>query len=508
MENESAKNYPKFFKDIESYFPEEVSKISEEDGENAIIYGTPCLKIEKGHSYEGFIFLSESLSDYITFSNKSQDNIEKLSIKNIHQITFNNDTENLKEYKKKSKDEIFFQILIGQKFYDFGMKEKKDLLLVIKGLLSIFSKKIIKSEESIEGHLIELINKYDLDSDNKYNNSELQLIFNKLGISAKLLKMEFDLNHDGEVSIDELIQYIKSKTSGENLKEVFEKYSSKNYNNEYKMNQLNLIKFFYEIQEEPLSDLETYQLLINFKNGIDITIKRKINKKIENAYTKNDKKICDEKIQEIIEKVRSKYKIETKIELNLDLKEFNNMLNSPLLTVYKMDKMNAKLNLDRPLTDYFIKSSHNTYITGHQLSGTSSSKLYSLCLLEGYRLVELDCYNGSGDDIVITHGYTLVSKLKLDDVLKELKSSAFINSSMPVILSIENHLDENHQNIMAKKLKEILGDLYIFPYDTKPEFLPTLKEMKNKFIVKCGGKRLWPNEDIKKAEINTFFICL
>ena len=186
MKNESAKNYPKFFKDIESYFPEEVSKISEEDGENAIIYGTPCLKIEKGHSYEGFIFLSESLSDYITFSNKSQDNIEKLSIKNIHQITFNNDTENLKEYKKKSKDEIFFQILIGQKFYDFGMKEKKDLLLVIKGLLSIFSKKIIKSEESIEGHLIELINKYDLDSDNKYNNSELQLIFNKLGISAKL----------------------------------------------------------------------------------------------------------------------------------------------------------------------------------------------------------------------------------------------------------------------------------------------------------------------------------
>ena len=503
MKNESAKNYPKFFKDIESYFPEEVSKISEEDGENAIIYGTPCLKIEKGHSYEGFIFLSESLSDYITFSNKSQDNIEKLSIKNIHQITFNNDTENLKEYKKKNKDEIFFQILIGQKFYDFGMKEKKDLLLVIKGLLSIFSKKIIKSEESIEGHLIELINKYDLDSDNKYNNSELQLIFNKLGISAKLLKMEFDLNHDGEVSIDELIQYIKSKTSGENLKEVFEKYSSKNDNNEYKMNQLNLKKFFYEIQEEPLSDLEAYQLLINFKNGIDTSIKRKINKKIENAYTKNDKKICDEKIQEIIEKVRNKYKIETKIELNLDLKEFNNMLNSPLLTVYKMDKMNAKLNLDRPLTDYFIKSSHNTYITGHQLSGTSSSKLYSLCLLEGYRLVELDCYNGSGDDIVITHGYTLVSKLKLDDVLKELKSSAFINSSMPVILSIENHLDENHQNIMAKKLKEILGDLYIFPYDTKPEFLPTLKEMKNKFIVKCGGKRLWTNEDIKKAEIKS-----
>ena len=87
------------------------------------------------------------------------------------------------------------------------------------------------------------------------------------------------------------------------------------------------------------------------------------------------------------------------------------MLNSPLLTVYRTDKMNSKLNLNRPLTDYFIKSSHNTYITGHQLSGTSSAKMYSLSLIEGYRLVELDCYNGSGDDVVITHGYTLTGIL-------------------------------------------------------------------------------------------------
>ena len=81
MENESEKNYPKFFKDIESYCPEEVSKISEEEGENAIIYGIPCFKIEKGKSYEGFIYLSESLSDFITFSNKDEEEIERLSIK-------------------------------------------------------------------------------------------------------------------------------------------------------------------------------------------------------------------------------------------------------------------------------------------------------------------------------------------------------------------------------------------------------------------------------------------
>jgi hypothetical protein len=177
------------------------------------------------------------------------------------------------------------------------------------------------------------------------------------------------------------------------------------------------------------------------------------------------------------------------------------MLNSPLLTVYNLEKMRERLDLNRPLTDYFIKSSHNTYITGHQLSGTRSAKMYSLSLLEGYRLVELDCYNGSGDDIVITHGYTLVSKLKLDDILYELKKNAFVNSSMPVILSVENHLDEKHQNIMAKKFKEILVDLYIFPSDKKPDHLPTLKELQNKFIIKCSGKRIWTEDEIKRAEI-------
>ena len=94
----------------------------------------------------------------------------------------------------------------------------------------------------------------------------------------------------------------------------------------------------------------------------------------------------------------------------------------------------------------------------------------------------------------------IVSKLNLVDILHELKSSAFVNSSMPVILSIENHLDEYHQNIMAKKFKEILVDLYIFPSDKKPDHLPTLRELQNKFIIKCGGKRLWLNDTIKRAK--------
>ena len=101
MQGPKHRHLPHFFKDLQEFCPDEVAKIKEEDGENAVIYGVPCYKIEKGQSYEGFIFLSDSQSDYIGFSNQYTDTIEKLSIKNIYEITFKNDSENLIGYQKK-----------------------------------------------------------------------------------------------------------------------------------------------------------------------------------------------------------------------------------------------------------------------------------------------------------------------------------------------------------------------------------------------------------------------
>ena len=493
-------NIPQFFADLEKYEPNEVEKINEIDGENAVIYGMPCFKIEKGYPYEGFIFLSDDSYDYIGFSNKYNDNIEKLSIKNIYKITFRDDTDNLKGYQKKSPKEIFFQILIGQKFYDFCMYNKKQLLLIIKGLLAIFKKKEIVYDESIDGHLVQFVNKYDTNFDKVFDYNEFKNLAKSLGVDHKLLIMDVDANKDGIITQEEVLNYLKSKINGNEVAKIFNEYASKKINSEEKVMVPNdVYNFFHVVQREMISQLEAYQLVINFLHGIEPEIKRKINKKIQNSFLRHRQSFREMEIKSIFEKVEKKYNTK-KIVLEMNLREFNNMLNTDALTVFKLDKFVADLDMDRPLTDYFINSTHNTYLTGHQLKGDSSVKMYSLSLLEGYRLVELDCYNGEGDNIIITHGYTLVSKLNLIDILYEMKSSAFVKSSLPVILSIENHLDEYHQNIMAQKFKEILVDIYIFPYDKKPEYLPTLKELQNKFIIKLGGKRLWFDDEIKRKK--------
>uniref|UniRef100_A0A3B4GJZ2 Phosphoinositide phospholipase C n=1 Tax=Pundamilia nyererei TaxID=303518 RepID=A0A3B4GJZ2_9CICH len=136
-------------------------------------------------------------------------------------------------------------------------------------------------------------------------------------------------------------------------------------------------------------------------------------------------------------------------------------LNHPDAMILNPDHKDVYQDMSQPLNHYFISSSHNTYLMEDQLKGPSSTEAYIRALQKGCRCVELDCWDGSDNEPVIYHGYTLTSKILFKDVIKAISEHAFKTSQYPVILSLENHCSVEQQEVMARHMSSILGSALI-----------------------------------------------
>ncbi|XP_040902293.1 1-phosphatidylinositol 4,5-bisphosphate phosphodiesterase eta-1 isoform X2 [Toxotes jaculatrix] len=188
----------------------------------------------------------------------------------------------------------------------------------------------------------------------------------------------------------------------------------------------------------------------------------------------------------------------------MGIEGFTSLMRSPTCDVFNPLHHEVNQDMEQPLCNYFIASSHNTYLTGDQLLSHSKTDMYAWVLQSGCRCVEVDCWDGPDGEPMVQHGYTLTSKIPFKSVIETINKYAFINNQYPVILSVENHCSIQQQKKIAQYLREIFGDKLdvgdALSRDSKT--LPSPHSLRGKILIK--GKRLpaYLSADAEEGEVS------
>ncbi|KAM4689959.1 1-phosphatidylinositol 4,5-bisphosphate phosphodiesterase zeta-1, partial [Rhinophrynus dorsalis] len=184
----------------------------------------------------------------------------------------------------------------------------------------------------------------------------------------------------------------------------------------------------------------------------------------------------------------SQYEIirEAREAQSMTFEGFVRLMNSADNCVFRREKRQVYQDMTSPLSDYFISTSHNTYLVSDQLVGRSDAQSYERALMMGCRCLEIDCWDGPDDEPVVYHGHTLTSKLTFRSAISVIERFAFTASHYPLVLSLENHCSPRQQEIMAYHLVTILGDKLLTTTiaNSSSEALPSPQQLKFKILIK------------------------
>ncbi|KAK5923140.1 hypothetical protein CgunFtcFv8_000137 [Champsocephalus gunnari] len=308
---------------------------------------------------------------------------------------------------------------------------------------------------------------------------------------------EADKNGDSSLSIGEVMQLLHKLNV--NLPRQRVKQMFKEADTDDNQGALGFEEFcsFYKMMS---TRRDLYLLMITYSNHKDHLDFEDLARFLETEQKMT--KVTKEHCLEIINKFEPCSENQKQGVLGID--GITNYMRSPAGDIFNPEHYSVLQDMKQPLCNYFIASSHNTYLMGDQLMSQSRVDMYAWVLQAGCRCVEVDCWDGQDGEPIVHHGYTLTSKILFKDVIETINKYAFAKNNYPVILSIENHCSVPQQKKMAQYLIEILGDK-LDVSNIRAEAsgrLPSPETLRGKILVK--GKKLPPNidEDAEEGDVS------
>eukprot|EP00070_Physeter_catodon_P030750 XP_028337644.1 1-phosphatidylinositol 4,5-bisphosphate phosphodiesterase delta-4 isoform X1 [Physeter catodon] len=317
-------------------------------------------------------------------------------------------------------------------------------------------------QERLDQWLSDWFQHGDKNQDGRMSFGEVQRLLHLMNVEmdqdhAFQLFQRADASQSGTLEGEEFVEFYKSLTQRPEVQELFEKFSSDGQ-------KLTLLEFVDFLQEEQKEGERASDLALEL---ID-------------CYEPSDS---------------------GKLRHVLSMDGFLSYLYSKDGDIFNPTCLPIYQDMTQPLNQYYISSSHNTYLVGDQLCGQSSVEGYIRALKRGCRCVEVDIWDGPSGEPIVYHGHTLTSRIPFKDVVAAIGQYAFQTSDYPVILSLENHCSWEQQEIIARHLTEILGNqLLSSTLDGQlPTQLPSPEELQRKILVK-GKKLKTLEEDLEEEE--------
>ncbi|ROW15509.1 hypothetical protein VPNG_02398 [Cytospora leucostoma] len=271
-------------------------------------------------------------------------------------------------------------------------------------------------------------------------------------VSQESLKVRFDeadRTQTGHLNFDEFQDFVRLTARRGDVRAVYREIAS---DPEGGLTYEDFVRFLKEVQNENVGDVASWEAVFKqFSRG----------KSVEASPTGGSSEQ-----PRMSESALAKY--------------LTSIHNTPLEAVPK------DCGLDRPINEYFISSSHNTYLIGRQVGDVSSIEGYISALMRGCRCVEVDCWDGPDNQPIVTHGKTLTSQIQFREVIGAINKYAFVKSAYPLWISLEVHCNPIQQEVMANIMKDIFGEkLVTGKLEGCEDRLPTPEQLKGRILVKC-----------------------